>query len=70
MKGTLISIFVGALAGVLLTVGTSVHASRAAANHATRAGSSIAVPSRGEAGAETHPTEPPTTSDEQAPLAR
>ena len=32
MKGTLISILVGALAGVLLTVGSSVHASRAAAS--------------------------------------
>ncbi len=34
MKGTLISILVGALAGVLLTVGSAaVHASRGAAAH-------------------------------------
>jgi hypothetical protein len=69
MKGTLISIFVGALAGVLLTVGTSVHASRSTANRTASAASSVADPSRREAGAATHPTERPTTPDDQAQLA-
>ena len=36
MKGTLISILVGALGGVLLTVSSGVHASRAAASRAGR----------------------------------
>jgi hypothetical protein len=36
MKGTLISILVGALAGVLLTVGSALHTSRAAVAHAAQ----------------------------------
>ena len=35
MKGTIISIIIGALLGVALTLGSSVHASRAAASRAT-----------------------------------
>lgn len=48
MKGTLISILVGALAGVLLTVGSSVHASHAAATRAKHAGIGVIAPGRVE----------------------
>ena len=49
MKGTLISILVGALAGVLLTVGSSMHASRAAASRAEPARRGIVSPAQSPA---------------------
>jgi hypothetical protein len=66
MKGTLISILVGAVAGVLLTVGSSVHASRAAAS---RAAAASAV-TRTEAAAAARPADAPATPDEHAPPAK
>ena len=67
MRGTLISIVVGALAGLLLTVGSNVHASRAAASRAAPANGIV---TREESAAErvTRAADPAaTTQDEQAP---
>jgi hypothetical protein len=69
MKGTLISILVGALAGVLLMVASSVHASRAAANHAAP-GTGIVTPAQTAAVPTPHPSESPVSPAEQAPLAK
>jgi hypothetical protein len=48
MKGTLISIFVGALSGVLLTVGANVHAARVAASRAKHDGIDLIAPAQGD----------------------
>jgi len=66
MKGTLISILVGAVAGVLLTVASSVHASRAAASRATPA--SLVV--RTEGAAVSHSSDPAATAGDRAALAK
>jgi hypothetical protein len=61
MKGTFISILVGALGGVLLTVGSSVHASHAAASAKHASMDPIApleVESRAAAGSAAPPTPP------------
>ena len=70
MKGTLISILVGALAGVLLTLGSSVHASHAAANRAAPTHSRVVTPAQAAVDPVTHPAEPAAASDEHEPLAR
>jgi hypothetical protein len=70
VKGTLISIIIGALAGVLLTLGTNVHASRATANGATPTNGSIVTPAHAPANPDSHLSEPPAAPDEQAPLAK
>jgi hypothetical protein len=63
MKGTLISILVGALGGVLLTVGSSLHASHAAAGAKHASTESIAplevesLPAAGSAAPSTPPSE-------------
>ena len=64
MKGTLISIFVGALAGVLLTVASSVHASHATATRAKQVSAELIAPAptesdtvSGSAVAPAHPSE-------------
>jgi len=59
MKGTLISILVGALAGVLLTVGSNVRASHAAAS-VKQSSSDIIAPA---------PVAPDTVSDSAVPPA-
>ncbi len=68
MKGTLISIFVGALAGVLLTVGSSLHASHAAASRAAPDGSGIVVLDQAAVDSVPRP-DPAATAEEPAPLA-
>ncbi len=69
MRGTLISILVGALAGVLLTLGSNVHASRAAASRATPV-SGVITPAQTAADPVLKPAVPPAALDEQAPLAK
>jgi hypothetical protein len=69
MKGTLISIFVGAVAGVLLTVGSNVHASHVAANHAKQAGE-VAAPEQVAPEAVSDPAVPAAPSSDQAPLLK
>jgi len=69
MKGTLISILIGALAGVLLTLGSNVHASHAA-EKARPTDAGVVTPARGAVDPVLHPTEPTAASDEHAPLAR
>ena len=69
MKGTLISILIGALAGVLLTVGSNVHASRAA-HRAPPTSGGIVTPAQVAADPVLHPAEPTAASDEHAPLVK
>jgi hypothetical protein len=66
MKGTLISIFVGALAGVLLTVGSSVHASHVNANRAEHARIETIAPAQVAPDAAAETAVPPPT--DQPPL--
>ncbi len=70
MRSTLISILVGALVGALLTLGSSVHASRAAASRATPASGGIVVPAQLAPEAMARPAEPLATPIEQAPLTK
>jgi hypothetical protein len=65
MKGTLISILVGALAGVLLTVGSSMHASRAAASRARQVAPAQTAPYIAS-----DPAAPPALSSEQPPVQK
>jgi hypothetical protein len=70
MKGTLISIVVGALGGVLLTLGSNVHASRAAASRATPV-SGVISPAPTAADLGPNPADPPAPEHDQgAPLAK
>jgi hypothetical protein len=57
MKGTLISIVVGALAGVLLTVASNVHASRATASRAAPADRGIVTPAQTAVRPMEHPSD-------------
>ena len=70
MKGTIISIIIGALLGVALTLGSSVHASRAAASRATPVSGVIVAPAQLEPAPVAHPADPPETPTDQAPLAQ
>jgi hypothetical protein len=70
MKGTLISIVIGALAGVLLTLGTNVHASHATAHPVAPTDSGIVTPAHVVASPVPHAAELPAAPDEQAPLAK
>jgi hypothetical protein len=69
MKGTLISILIGALAGVLLTVASNVHASRAA-HRATPISAGTVTPPQAVADPVLHSAEPTAASDEHAPLVK
>ena len=69
MRGTLISILVGALAGVLLTLGTNVHASRATATRAAQARAPT-IPAQTSADAMSRPTGPSATTAPEAPLPK
>lgn len=62
MKGALISILVGALGGVLLTVGSNAHASHVAASRSPPASSASNAPA---ADAASHRAALAATSEEQ-----
>ena len=66
MKGTLISILVGALAGVLLTVGSSMHASRAAASRVEPSNSGLAAPAQSATDAQSRAVTPDTSIEPAA----
>ena len=69
MKGTLISILVGALAGVLLTVASSVHASHAAATRAKHVGADLIAPAaQAESNNVSGSAAPAAPPSEQPPL--
>jgi len=68
MKGTLISILVGAFAGVLLTVASSVHASHAAASRAKQVGVDPIAPSQAEPDTVSGSAVAPARSSEHSPL--
>jgi len=70
MKGTLISIVVGALGGVLLTLGSTVPASHATANRATSNNGGIVTPAQPAVDPELNPVESPAALDSQAPQAK
>jgi hypothetical protein len=70
MKGTLISIFVGALAGVLLTVASGVHASHAAASSAKHVSIDLITPAQVESGTASGSAVAPAPPSEQSPLQR
>jgi hypothetical protein len=70
MKGTLISILVGAVVGALLTLGSGVHASHAAASRTKHAGTDIVAPAPVAPDAVSHPSFPPATPSEQSPLQK
>lgn len=70
MKGTLIAILVGALAGVLLTLGSNVHASRAAASRAAPVSGGIITPAQTAADPVPHPADRAAPPDDQAPFAK
>jgi hypothetical protein len=66
MKGTLISILVGALAGVLITVGSSMHASHAAPSRAEPSHSGLVSSAHKAADPTSDAAVTPATSIEQA----
>jgi len=68
MKGTLISILVGALAGVLLTVASSVHASHVAATRAKHV--DLIAPVQVERDTRSGSAAAPAQPSEQSPLQR
>ena len=70
MKGTLISILVGALAGVLLTIGSNVHAAHVAAARAKHASSDVVAPAQVAADAAHDAAVPPAPPSEQTPLQK
>jgi hypothetical protein len=70
MKGTIISIVIGALLGVALTLGSSVHASRAAANRAALVSGGIITPAQTAADPVPHPADRAPPPDDQAPFAK
>ncbi|HUO66404.1 MAG TPA: hypothetical protein VMV37_02660 [Gammaproteobacteria bacterium] len=69
MKGTLISIFVGALAGVLLTLGSAMHTSRAAVARAAQV-QAPAMPAQVTADATARPLIPSATTASEAPFPK
>jgi len=69
MKGTVISIVIGALAGVLLTVASSVHASHAAATRAAQV-QAPTIPAQATADSTSRPTLPSATTAPEAPLPK
>jgi hypothetical protein len=68
MKGTIISILVGALAGVLLTVGPALRGSRVGANHAAQVGGLAAPVVAADVGS--RPASHSAARTEQATLAK
>jgi hypothetical protein len=69
MKGTLISILVGALAGVLLTVGSSVHAAHVAASHAKHS-ADLVVPAEVAPNPASDPAVPATPPSDKAQVRK
>ena len=70
MKGTIISIVIGALLGVALTLGSSVHASRAAASRAAPVSGGIITPAQTATDPVPHPADRAAPPDDQAPFAK
>ena len=68
MKGTLISILVGALAGALLTVASSVHASHIAARRTKHVSADLIAPAEAEPDTASGSAVPPAPPNEQPPV--
>lgn len=70
MKSTFISILVGALAGMLLTVGSSLHASHAAASQAKHESGDVVAPAQSDRDIASDSAVPPVQANERSTLQR